>query len=492
MKMVEFEESFNGEKVEICDGVSQVKKFVGVTKNGNKWRARLRDPKLKRDIYLGHYSTPEEAAVVVKRKRLEFQEIFKGEDRSSDGKEVETRDGVSEVKKKFVGVSKTRNRWQARVRDPKLRCNVNLGCYSTPEEAAAVVKKKKLEFEEIYKGEADGLSYGKEVEIRDGVSEVKKKFVGVSKTRNMWQARVRDPKLRCDVYLGCYRTPEEAAVAVEKKKLEFEEIDKGGDGLGVKSCKGYFDGVRLPCGVRRDNGKWRVQLWHPKLKCLISGGSYETCEEAAIVAETKRAEFRGLQEPESEEAAIVAEKRVEFRNLEEPEPEIEVAGKSECLDEQMGDVKVPPGVTRLKSGKWVAKIRDPVLTTLVWVGTYDTADEAIASFNKKNDLLAAKMTKSSTSLVSADNLNNIAFDDESKNGVVNNPSKLGNGLVYSSPTSVLEAENENSNSVPMTVSDKTCGLDIETAVSSGLINEYGQLLGDFSELDEQMWLSFPS
>ncbi|KAK9676204.1 hypothetical protein RND81_11G061200 [Saponaria officinalis] len=292
--------------------------------------------------------------------------------------------------------------------------------------------------------ECEGSCDGKEVENCDGVSEVKKKFVGVSKNGNKWRARVRDPKLKCDVSLGRYSTPEEAAVAVKRKKLEFEEIYKGEDCLGMKKFTGYFNGVKLPCGVRRENGRWRVQVWHPKLKRHISGGSYKTCEEAAIVAEMKRAEFRDLQEPK---------KRAEFRDLEERENE--VARKSESLQEQTGVVKVPRGVRRIQSGKWVARIRDPIARTRIWLGTYNTVDEAIRAFNQEKDLLAAEMTKA--------DCDGSEFTYTDKPGSINN---------------AVRGDDENLNSA---------SLDFDRAVSLGFIDEYGQLQGEFSKFDEPMW-----
>ncbi|KAL9246156.1 hypothetical protein vseg_019728 [Gypsophila vaccaria] len=263
------------------------------------------------------------------------------------------------------------------------------------------------------------------------------------------------------------------------------------------TCGAQFQGVKLPTGVRCENGRWRVRLWDPKLKYHPSFGSCKTCEEAAAVAERKSAEFRGLEEPESE-----------------------VVEKLEGLPEETGDVKVPRGVRRLKSnGKWVARITDPVTKSRIWLGTYDTAEEALSAFNKRNDLLDAKMRSavcggselryvdkrdsstdeasvkverelgygSPTSSVGADCLNNIAVDGGLRSGVLDIPGMLGNGIVCSWPISVLEAGN--SNSAP--VSDKMRDLNFNGADSLGFINEYGQLMGQFGELDEQMWLSLP-
>ncbi|KAK9676198.1 hypothetical protein RND81_11G060700 [Saponaria officinalis] len=353
--------------------------------------------------------------------------------------------------------------------------------------------------------------------------------------------------------LGLLQYPEEAALAVKKKKLELAELYKCEDSSSLKNCRGYFKGKKLPSGVRWENGRWRVRIWN-KSNYRPSFGSYKTCEEAAIVAEMKMTEFRDLQKSEGE------------------------VGRTS----QTSDVNVPRGVRRIQSGKWVARIRDPVAKTQIWLGTYSTADEAIRAFNKKKDLIAAKMTKaasdeselsfvdrpgskanetpvkferelgydsptsssgadclnniavgtyntadeairafnkkkdliaskttkaasdesessfvdetpvkferelgydSPTSPSGADCLNNIAVGDESELGLLDIPGKLPNGIVNSSPTSVFDAKN----SASASVSDKTCGLDFDRAVSLGFIDEYGQLQGEFSKFDEPMW-----
>ncbi|XP_074274862.1 uncharacterized protein LOC141598929 isoform X2 [Silene latifolia] len=302
-----------------------------------------------------------------------------------------------------------------------------------------------------------------EVETRDGVSGAKKRFLGVTKERNRWVARVRNPMLRADVRLGRYRTPEEAALAVQKKKAEFEEMLKGEDLLSMGTCRGYFKGKKLPTGVSWDNGRYRVQIRHPKLKSSVSGGSYKTCEEAAIAADRKREELREMYGgklrviPDNEDDGEVFKKA-----------ECLVVSKSGCSEEQTGDIKVPPGVRRMKSGKWGVRIKKPYSKARISLGTYDTLEEAISTLNKKKAEFDAKLKKP-------------AFDC----GIVDIPANLRDGLVDRSPTSVFDPENLNN----APDSDKSSESGFDRAVSLGIINEYGQLMGKYSELDKYMGLS---
>ncbi|XP_074274860.1 uncharacterized protein LOC141598929 isoform X1 [Silene latifolia] len=335
-----------------------------------------------------------------------------------------------------------------------------------------------------------------EVETRDGVSGAKKRFLGVTKERNRWVARVRNPMLRADVRLGRYRTPEEAALAVQKKKAEFEEMLKGEDLLSMGTCRGYFKGKKLPTGVSWDNGRYRVQIRHPKLKSSVSGGSYKTCEEAAIAADRKREELREMYGgklrviPDNEDDGEVFKKA-----------ECLVVSKSGCSEEQTGDIKVPPGVRRMKSGKWGVRIKKPYSKARISLGTYDTLEEAISTLNKKKAEFDAKLKKpafdcaefrlgseaNETSLLDAHNLENFALCDKPSYdcGIVDIPANLRDGLVDRSPTSVFDPENLNN----APDSDKSSESGFDRAVSLGIINEYGQLMGKYSELDKYMGLS---
>ncbi|XP_074274863.1 uncharacterized protein LOC141598930 [Silene latifolia] len=242
--------------------------------------------------------------------------------------------------------------------------------------------------------------------------------------------------LRVDVRLGSYRTPEEAALAVQKKKGEFEEMLKGEDLSSMGTYKGYFKGMKLPSGVSWDNGRYRVQIRHPKLKKLVSGGSYKTCEEAANAADRKREEFWKM---------------------------------------YGGTLRVIPDNEVFKKAEFDAKLKKPEFDWIEFKPGSE-ADETPMKFEYD----------CSIPLLGAPNLKIFALCDTSSYdcGIVDIPAKLGDGLVEMSPPSDFDPENLNNARAPG--SDKSCDSEFDRAVSLGIISEYGQLLGEYSELDKHM------
>ncbi|XP_074274847.1 uncharacterized protein LOC141598921 [Silene latifolia] len=505
---------------EACDGVlAKRKHFLGVRKKGNKWQARIHHPKLKVRVSLGYYSTPEEAALVVQNKKAEFKETLKGE---------------GGLKKKRDG-------------------DASFGAYSTCDEAIVVADRKRAEFRELYGGKPRGSSvcedddkvlqettegeeaaviadrkrrevYGGKVggsgeyedddgvlqeiesevvgkfgytndqtsdvkvlagvrrvrsdiqvarikdpvsndvnivqsEACDGVLAKMKHLLGVRKRGNKWQAIIQHPKLKVRVSLGYYSTPEEAALVVKMKKAEFKESLKGEGGLREKRPWHEFAGRKLPSGVTWQRGKFCVRIWHPELKKYVSFGQYSTCDEAVVVADRKRAELGEVHGGE------------------------EVAGKLEFSDEQTSDdVKVPASVRGVRSGKSVARDKHLGSRARIWLGTYDTAEEAIRSYDKN---VAVQM--------GYDGLNNFEIGDKLNCGVVDVPDKLDCEFVQGSPTSNIEPGMSGDKRVIDKESQRktSCGLDFDEAVSAGFINEYGQLLGKYHVLDEQLDFGLP-
>ncbi|XP_074274843.1 uncharacterized protein LOC141598919 [Silene latifolia] len=531
-KKAEFEEMLKGvdglrEKRRKHEFEGRKKRPCGVRRENGKFRVRIWHPVLKRDVSFGTYSTCEEAAVVAVRKRTELWELYGGKPRGSsecedDDKvlqetESETEeaalvvknkkaefegmlkgvDGLREKRRKHefegrkkrpFGVRRENEKFRVRFWHPVLKRDVSFGTYSTCEEAAVVADRKRAELRELYGGKPRG---GSECEDDDKV---------LQETES---------------------ESEEAALVVKTKKAEFEGTLKGVDGLREKRRRHEFEGRKLPCGLRRENGKFRVRFWHPVLKRDVSFGTYSTYEEAAVIADRKRAELRELYggkptgssecevddkvlqetESETEEAALVADRKT--ADLEEvyggkvrgssecedgdeilQEIESKVAGKFEYANEQTSGLKLPAGVRRVRSGKRVARFKYPGSWARIWLGTSDTAEEAIQSYDKN---VAVQM--------GYDGLNNVENDDKPNCGVVDVPDKLECEFVQGFPTSNIEPGTTNSACVRhKIVIDKTsqrkttCCLDFDEAVSAGFINEYGQLVGKYRELDEQLFL----
>ncbi|XP_074274858.1 uncharacterized protein LOC141598927 isoform X2 [Silene latifolia] len=572
--MVKFEERFHGKegvKAGNRDGVSGGKKrYFGVFKLGNRWRARVKNPLLGVRVHLGSYETAEEATLVVQRKKAEFEEMFKGQDSSSmgtcrgyfEGKKLPGGWGVrrqigrnrvhirhlnlknwvsggsyracedaaivaDKKKEEFretyggkvyanvpSGVKRTQSgNWVARIKIPESKDRNWFGIFNTLEEAIGSFNKKKAEFDakqkkpdfdsaecssvsetsESQMTSENELGYdsptsllsahkeGVEIETRDGVSGVKVHFHGVDKVGNRWRARARNPLLRARVHLGCYGTPEEAALVVKKKKAEFEEMFKGQDSSSMGPCRGYFKGKKLRGGVGKKKraefeemfedsdcssmgtcrgcfegkkllGSWgirrnRVHIRHPKLRNWVSGCSYRACEDATIVADKKREEFQEM-----------------FR------------GKVGKLILMSGDAI---SSYNKKKAEFDAKQKK---SEFDWV-EFRSASEANESPMKFGNELGYDQP---TSLLSAHMFNNVALNDNSTNdgGVVDIPGRLGDGLVHGSRTSAFDPKNISTASVR----DKTFDSEFDRALGLGIIDEYGQLQGKYSEFDTHIWL----
>ncbi|GAB4828836.1 hypothetical protein Ancab_018496 [Ancistrocladus abbreviatus] len=144
-----------------------------------------------------------------------------------------------------------------------------------------------------------------------------------------------------------------------------------------------------------------------------------------------------------------------------------------------------PGVRQRKSGRWEAKINRRGRN--VHLGTFDTLEEAANAFNQKRlefDSAVGSKMQGRTSQVS----------------VVSKISKSGSA--YASPTSVLATEaspdavvnvhesegrgaNGGKQQTPNFSSEIAQGLDL------GIVNPYGQLVGDYSRLDDELWFCKP-
>ncbi|KAL8258157.1 hypothetical protein R6Q59_030198 [Mikania micrantha] len=59
------------------------------------------------------------------------------------------------------------------------------------------------------------------------------------------------------------------------------------------------------------------------------------------------------------------------------------------VDKKRIEAKKYPGVRMRRWGKWCAEIRDPIIKKRVWLGTYDTVEEAVNVYNAKKEEIRA-------------------------------------------------------------------------------------------------------
>ncbi|XP_050385264.1 ethylene-responsive transcription factor CRF6-like [Argentina anserina] len=173
-----------------------------------------------------------------------------------------------------------------------------------------------------------GTNYGDCMDLDDSskTQRCATKYKGVRRRQcGTYAAEIRDPFRKTRVWLGTYGTAEEASMAYQKKRVEFDNLMKtqtcatnmgvqhkqsrtyaeeaakaviahekrmveSGNSKKIRRCGNKYKGVH-----RRKSGKYTAEIRDPFRKTRVWLGTYTTALEAAKAYQIKRVEFDNIQ-----------------------------------------------------------------------------------------------------------------------------------------------------------------------------------------------------
>ncbi|KAL3830924.1 hypothetical protein ACJIZ3_019726 [Penstemon smallii] len=149
-------------------------KFVGVRmRRPGKYSAEIKDPFLKKRVWLGNFTTPEEASKAYLSRKHEIEEKFL----ENNIPKRKIRDSKKPTNGKFAGVRRRGlGKFAAVIRDPFLKKRVWLGTFATAEDASKAYVSKKREIEEKLRAK-QGLEEKYEVVVLENKEEDKFGFL---------------------------------------------------------------------------------------------------------------------------------------------------------------------------------------------------------------------------------------------------------------------------------------------------------------------------
>lgn len=167
----------------------------------------------------------------------------------------------------------------------------------------------------------------------------------------------------------------------------------------------------------------------------------------------------GCETPKKDEQKPRKKKRASLKKLNKNQPSV-------------GPEKTYIGVRQRKWGKWAAEIRDPFLGKRVWLGTYNTAEEASKAYNTKKLEFETKMCA-----------------DERCNKAEKKDSKLIGSSLTDFPT-ISQNVSRNDLVMDENLSVIEIGEELDLGTELGFLADFDQFINDFGDLNDVPLCSF--
>ncbi|CAO2828387.1 unnamed protein product [Amaranthus hypochondriacus] len=414
------------------------------------------------------------------KKKCFSREINIGSGRDDPGKSMDQVSPTEEKPGKVVKYRGVRMRpsgkYAAEIRDPFRKVKIWLGTFNTAKEAYDAFCLKKLEFDALLMMRNSVI----EGEIGEKQGKIADEKIGENK------GKIDEKGIEIDEKEGEIGEKEKDIKVYKQKEDEFNERFKG------KEMKGKihgFEGFERRKGrsiVRDLEGRWEAKVQHPKTKTYVSLGTFRTRKQAqAAVREEKmvqlRTRFEGCNRSNRHCCGC--------KNCDDPQgvgcKEIVIGLAAPRLlndGDAATNSELPAGVRLTKSGTFGAWITCPVSGIERFLRSYKTLEKAVNAVNrgKFNQRFKSRTRKRFRPV----------------EDVLRTSKKTKCDVIHGSPTSVLDAENENIAMASSSIDNQfetqarvVLPFTFDEGVKWGIMNEYGQLLGEYSKCDEPMYLS---
>ncbi|XP_023762511.1 ethylene-responsive transcription factor CRF6 [Lactuca sativa] len=194
--------------------------------------------------------------------------------------------------------------------------------------------------------------------------------------------------------------PRKVRVIVSDPHATDSSSDEGGNGerpsrrrivheivLGLRAGENKDDGEaskRRGSMDEKENerirGKLCSEIRDPFNKKRVWFGTFDTAEKSLKPYKIKKEKFRAGQAAENQQVTPVSKGVPEGKKVAKLDDD---PTRKQCK-----------GVRKTESGRWSAKIRDPVKKSQVWLGTFDTKEEASEAIESKKVEFGSKRTLS--------------------------------------------------------------------------------------------------